>query len=93
MALLSSDHVGTLTETNAMIAQQQKDSVFCVVRAVGATSQLQECSVESQFVKRRLSWNNNSQLKGTTVERQLRHGSRGIATVRSRYTENLVKTL
>jgi hypothetical protein len=29
---LSSDHVGTPTDTNATIAQQQRNSGFCVVR-------------------------------------------------------------
>jgi hypothetical protein len=30
---LSSDDVGTSTDTNEMMAQQQRSGVFCVVRA------------------------------------------------------------
>jgi hypothetical protein len=30
---LSSDHVGTLTDTNGTIIQQKRNGVFCAVRA------------------------------------------------------------
>jgi hypothetical protein len=49
----------------------------------------------SESVKKRLSWSKNRQL-GAAVQIGLEHGSREIATVRSRYQEtssNRLRTL